>query len=247
MNIIKLNFLLLIFLIKNIKTDPAQASTNITLTNTDETSEITFSEGQLLIWPENCILNVEYGTNNKNSDRNLISIDSSQTTSVRISVNKTDSGQIDTCRFHYVNYIQSIPISLIDTGTFRFEKYENLSLEFNASEYYIKPVYYLSFNKLGSGSLTFTIHNEIDGNEEIFTITDSDPFKGIYINRNHLFETDIGEGPFKCSITINVTGMNIPFTILISVIHNNTRATYLKPNEMILGIAEAFNPLYFFT
>ena len=52
---------------------------------------------------------------------------------------------------------------------------------------------------------------------------------------------------YNCSITINVTGMNIPFTILIRNAHNNKIATYLKPNEMILGIPEAFNPLYFFT
>ncbi len=99
--------------------------------------------------------------------------------------NKIDSGD-DICRFHYVNYVQSKNISLVDTGTFKFETYENLSLEFDASDN-TNPAYYLSINKLGSGNLTFNIQS--DDNKETFTFTDSDPFKGMYINRNNLFKT----------------------------------------------------------
>ena len=93
-----------------------------------------------------------------------------------------------------MNYIQSIPISLVDTGTFIFNTYENLSLEFDSSNY-TNPAYYLSINKLGSGNLTFTIQNKSvsESNEVRFTITDSDPFKVIYINRKNLFEKCVDE------------------------------------------------------
>ena len=146
MNFVKfLTLLLLILQIINVKTNRklTEASTTITLTSTTETSVITFSEGQLLIWPENCILNAGI-----KSDRNFISIDNSETTTVNILVNKTDSGsETGTCRFHYVNYIQSNKISLVDTGTFKFETYENINLEFDASNY-TNPSYYILFNKL---------------------------------------------------------------------------------------------------
>ena len=246
-----LTLLILILQIFNVKTNEQtkEASTTITLTNTNETSKIEFSNGQLLIWPENCILNVKNHQNEIiDTGRNLITINSSEITSVNISVNKTDSGQNDTCRFHYVNYNELNTISLVDTGTFRFDTYENLSLEFDAFDY-TNPAYYLSINKLGSGNLTFNIQNESDSNSisKEFKITDSDPFKGIYINRKNLFEKCVDEEPYECSITIKVIGKNIPFEILIRNAHNNSVATYLKPNEMILGVAEAFNPLYFFT
>ncbi len=83
----------------------------------------TFSIGKLLIWPENCILiaGAEF-------DRNHSSIDSSKI-SVTISINETNSGQTDTCQFHYVNYIQSDAISLLGSGKFkefdvRFRKFK---------------------------------------------------------------------------------------------------------------------------
>ena len=59
----------------------------------------------------------------------MISINSSEKTYVNISVNKTDSGQNNTYRFHYVNYTHSKIISLVDSRIFTFETYENLSLE----------------------------------------------------------------------------------------------------------------------
>ena len=168
MNFVKfLTLLLLIIQIINVKTNRKliEASTTITLTNINYTSQITFSTGKLLIWPENCIL-----TAGGKSDRNVISIDNSETTSVQISINKTDSGKTGTCRFHYMNYIQSDKISLVDTGTFKFKEYENnLSLEFDASDN-TNPAYYLSINKLDSGSLNFNIQS--DENKETFTITD---------------------------------------------------------------------------
>ena len=152
MNFVKfLTLLVLILQITNVKTNKklTEASTTITLTSINETSVIPFSKGRLLIWPENCILNVLNESIDVNfSDRNLISIENSleETKSVNVSIDKTDSGQNDTCRFHYVKYNESNTISLVDTGTFRFEEYENLSLEFDASEY-TNPTYYLSINK----------------------------------------------------------------------------------------------------
>ena len=91
---------------------------------------------------------MKYGTNNKISDRNLISINTSVETSVNISLDITNSGQNTNSRFHYVNYKDSTQISLADTGTFIFEKYKDLSLVFDASGF-TNPAYYLSINKLG--------------------------------------------------------------------------------------------------
>ena len=186
-----LNLLIIIIQVINVKNNgnTKEATSTIILSNTDETSKIEFLNGELLIWPENCVLNVEYGDNNKISHRNLISINSTQRTSASISVDKTDSDQNGPCRFHYVN-IQSNKIFLVDTGTFRFDTYKDLSLIFDASDY-TNPAYYLSINKLGSGNLNFNIQS--DENKENFTITDSDPFKGMYINRKNLFEKCVDE------------------------------------------------------
>ena len=74
----------------------------------------------------------------------MISINSSEKTYVNISVNKTDSGQNNTYRFHYVNYTHSKIISLVDSRIFTFETYENLIFE--TSNYSNSP-YYLSNNK----------------------------------------------------------------------------------------------------
>ena len=237
MNFVKfLTLLVLILQIINVKTNRqlTEVSNTITLKSINETSQITFSTGKLLIWPENCILNAFNDSKTINIyDRNLISIDSSQTTSVNVSIDNTDSGETGTCRFHYVNYIQSNPILLVDTGTFKFETYgQNLNLEFDASNN-TNPAYYLSINKLGSGDLNFNIQS--DANIETFIITDSDPFKVFYINRKNLFKTCVEKEPYNCKILINVIGTNIPFTILIRNAHDNSIATYLKPNEMILG------------
>ena len=62
----------------------------------------------------------------------------------------------------------------------------------------------------------------------------------------NLFKTCTKEEPYNCSINFKITG-NAEFNILIRNGNNNTLATYLKPNEMILGVAKSFNPLYFFT
>ena len=199
MNFVKfLTLLLIILQISNFKTNRKliEASTTIELTNINDTPTISFSTGKLLIWPENCILNA-----GGKSDRNLISIDNSETTPVTISIDKTDSGQTDFCRFHYVNYNESNTISLVDTGTFKFETYQDLNLEFDTSDN-TNPAYYLSINKLGSGNINFNIQS--DENKETFTITDSDPFKVFYINRKNLFKTCVDKEPYNCKISIKV-------------------------------------------
>ena len=96
-------------------------------------------------------------------------------------------------------------------------------------------------NKLGSGDLKINLNNE-----EI-TITDSNPYRGIYVNRDNLFKECSNEEPYECKLNIDVSGENIPFTLLIRDAQDNTIASYLPQNEMILGMSESFSPLYFYT
>jgi hypothetical protein len=87
----------------------------------------------------------------------------------------------------------------------------------------------------------------LDENKESIIISDSYPYRGIYINRKNLFEGCLNKEPYHCKLNIEVTGNNIPFSILIRDAQDSTSASYLPPNEMILGISESFHPLYFYT
>ena len=49
-------------------------------------------------------------------------------------------------------------------------------------------------NKLGSGDLKINLNNE-----EI-TITDSNPYRGIYVNRDNLFKECSNEEPYECKL-----------------------------------------------
>ena len=107
------------------------------------------------------------------------------------------------------------------------------------------PAYYIIFNKLGSGDLTIKINDS-----ENIIIKDSYPYRSLYINRKNLFKDCANQEPYICSINIEVSGNNIPFTLLINDAHedyNYFKPIYFNPNEMVVGISESFNPLYFFT
>ena len=236
--------LIFFFQIKHINSNRklSTANTTITLTSVSETPNIAFSSGYLLIWPENCKLSVKNG-NNVISDRDYILISTQK--EINISVNETDSHSTNgECRYHYVNIDSSNTIYLTDTGMFKFTQYSNLNLIFNI-EGETNPIYYLYLNKLGKGDLKFNL--ESDNYSQTFNIPDFDPNELFYLNRNNSFKNCLNKESYNCTINLKITGNNIPFQILIRNGNKNNYATYLKPNEMILGVAKSFNPLYFFT
>ena len=159
MNPIKYLILLLLVLIQikhiNSNRKLSTANTTITLTSISETPNITFSSGELLIWPENCKLSVKNGNDELGSDRDYILISTSN--EINISVNEIDSNSTNgECRYHYVNIDSSNKIYLTDTGMFKFTQYFNLNLIFNI-EGETNPIYYLYLNKLGKGDLKFNL------------------------------------------------------------------------------------------
>ena len=245
-----ISFFIFIFIIfKNKKVNsnenPLVATSTITLASISETQNITFLNGNLLIWPENCKLNVKNGEKESYNDRDYISISNpnSNEINVLISVNERDSGLEGECRYHLVNYIPSNSIYRTDTGIFKFNNYTNLNLFFKI-ENETNPIYYLYLNKLGTGNLIFDLQS---GNDfQNFTISDSDPNRILVFNKMNLFKTCANGEPYNCSINFKITG-NAEFNILIRNGSNNTLATYLKPNEMILGVAQSSKPLFFFT
>ena len=101
----------------NSNENPLVATSTISLASVSETQYITFSNGYLLIWPENCKLSVKNGENELGNDRDYISISNSNSIAlnVLISVNERDSGSEGECRYHFVNYIPSNTIYLTDT------------------------------------------------------------------------------------------------------------------------------------
>ena len=229
----------------NANDNSSEETSTIKLTSVSETPNITFSNGNLLIWPENCKLSVKNGENESYNDRDYISISNSNSTAlnVLISVNERDSGSEGECRYHFVKYIQSNPIYLTDTGMFKFKDFTDLNLIFKI-EKETNPIYYLYLNKLGTGNLTFDFQSRNDSQN--FTISDSDPNRILVFNKMNLFKNCTKEEPYNCSINFKITG-NAEFNILIRNGNNNTLATYLKPNEMILGVAQSSKPLFFFT
>ena len=92
-----------------------EATSTITLASVSETPNITFSNGNLLIWPENCKLSVKNGESELGNNRDYISISNSIALNVSISVSERDSGSEGECRYHFVNYIPLNTIYLTDT------------------------------------------------------------------------------------------------------------------------------------
>ena len=214
MNFVKTQILLLLlFHLGNVNSNenPSEETSTIKLTSVSETPNITFSNGNLLIWPENCKLSVKNGDTELDNDRDYISISNSSALNVLISVNERDSGSEGECRYHFVNYIPSNTIYLTDTGMFKFKDNTDLNLFFKI-EKETNPIYYLYLNKLGTGDLTFDLQS---GNDtQNFTISDSDPNRILDFNKMNLFKTCTNEEPYDCSINFKITG-NAEFNILI--------------------------------
>ena len=107
--------LIFFFQIKHINSNRklSEANTTIILTSVSETPNITFSSGDLLIWPENCKLSVKNGDDELGNDRDYILI--STPNEINISVNETDSNSKNSkCRYHYVNIDSTNTIYLTD-------------------------------------------------------------------------------------------------------------------------------------
>ena len=108
------------------------------------------------------------------------------------------------------------------------------------------PSYYILFNKLESGDLKINLNNGTYIQNII--IKDSNPYRGIYVNRKNLFKECADTEPYICTLNMNITGENISFTLLIrDAQESDSYPTYFIPNEMILGMSESFSPLYFYT
>ena len=149
MNFVKTQILLLLlFHLGNVNSNenPLEETSTIKLTSVSETPNITFSNGNLLIWPENCKSSAKIREIELGNDRDYILIPTSNEINILISVNERDSGSEGECRYHFVNYIQSNTIYLTDTGMFKFKDYTNLNLFFKI-ENETNPIYYLYLNK----------------------------------------------------------------------------------------------------
>jgi hypothetical protein len=88
-NINMISTFILIFSLFNIKNvnsseNSSEETSTIKLTSVSETPNITFSNGNLLIWPENCKLSVKNGENESYNDRDYISIPTSNEVNVLI-------------------------------------------------------------------------------------------------------------------------------------------------------------------
>ena len=217
-------------------------SENLTLTET--TKNITFPNSinpkYLMIWYENCELNAKYNDNITTGENNYIQITYSN--SYDVTINRIDTNNLE-CIFYYTTYDEN-GISIDESITYGFGNFEKLNFSFIV-ENNTNPSYILYFNKLGNGDLTIDL-NSNNINEQII-IKNINPFKGIYLNRNNLFQLCSDKESYNCSFNINITGKNIPFNLLILNSHDDPIPSYFPSNKMILGISESFHTLYFYT
>ncbi len=145
------------------------------------------------------------------------------------------------CGFYYDYYKSNL--SLEENINYGFEA-GNFTFIFSSLEN-TNPVYYLYFNKNGAGDLKISISNE-DNSTKNITLTNNNPYKIFFINRENLFSNCTDKEPYNCTLMINISGDKIPFTLLIKNSHDNI-PTYFIPNEMIFGIGESFSPVFFYT
>ena len=78
-------------------------------------------------------------------------------------------------------------------------------------------------------------------------MNDINPYKSIYINRKNLFEKCANLEPYNCTFNIYIIGEDMPINLLIRNAHDEPIHSYFPPNQMIIGVSEAFNILYFYT
>ena len=160
-----------------------------------------------------------------------------------ISIDSHDSNiDNDICRYYYDIYNKSkSTYPLVSNVNYGFKvPNEGFNFEFNV-EGETNPAYYILFNKLESGDLNITINNKA------IIISDSYPYRGIYVNRKNLFKECADKEPYNCKLNMKISGQDIPFTLLIRDAQDNSIASYIPHNEMILGMSESVSPLYFYT
>ena len=140
--------------------------------------------GYTFIWPENYKLTLieEEGVI---INRKYIQIPvKGNIKKVNISIESHNNGiNTDICRYYFNIYNTSFIYPLISNINYGFKvpKDEIFKFELNV-EGETNPVYYILLNKLGNGDLKINLNNE-----EI-TITDFNPYRGIYVNRDNLFK-----------------------------------------------------------
>ena len=223
------------FSIRNLSEKSLNSNENVNFEN------ISTDAKYLFIWPENCQLS----TNNSNANNNIkfIQIQLENQTSLNLFIKiekKYDNNPL--CRFNYDYYKNNLILK------------ENVNYGFNAGDFIFtfsssentNPVYYLYFNKNGTGNLNISISSEEENVKKNITLTNNNPYKIFFINRENLFSKCADKEPYKCSIIITISGKDIPFTLLIKNSHDNI-PTYFIPNEMIFGIGESFSPVFFYT
>ena len=223
------------FSIRNLSEKSLNSNENVNFEN------ISTDAKYLFIWPENCQLS----TNNSNAINNIkfiqIQLDNQTSLNLFIKIEKKyDNNPL--CRFNYDYYKNNLILK------------ENVNYGFNAGDFIFtfsssentNPVYYLYFNKNGTGNLNISISSEEENVKKNITLTNNNPYKIFFINRENLFSKCADKEPYKCSLIIKISGNDIPFTLLIKNSHDNI-PTYFIPNEMIFGIGESFSPVFFYT
>ncbi len=198
----------------------------------------------LFIWPENCVLSSSYPQAENYTKFIQIPI-SSSSSQIEIPLNiENKFNSTDNCRFYYNSCSSSCNLELEENRNYGFKiTNQQLSFTFKITNS-TNPAYYFHFTNLGTGDLKITITEGNDSRNYI--ITDKIPFRALFINRFNLLEQCSNSDSYECTISINIEGNEIPFTLLIKNAHDSY-PSYFFPNEMNLGIAEAFTPVFFYT
>ena len=222
------------FSLRHLSENNISSNQNLTFKNIPNDSNYFF------IWPENCQLNTNYS--NAINNKKFIQIELKNQSSLNLFLNiekKYDENSL--CRFNSDYYNNNLLLK--ENINYGFEA-GNFNFTFSSLEY-TNPVYYIYFNKNGSGNLYISISNESNSKKEI-TLTNNNPYNIFFINRENLFSNCSDKEPYNCTLKIEISGNNIPFTLLIKNSHDNI-PTYFIPNEMIFGIGESFSPVFFYT
>ena len=206
--------------------------------------DINQESNYLFIWPENCVLSSSYPQAENYTKFIQIPI-SSSSSPIEIPLNiENKFNSTDNCRFYYNSCSSSCNLELEENRNYGFKiTNQQLSFTFKITNS-TNPAYYFHFTNLGTGDLEITITE--GNNSQNYKITDKIPFRALFINRFNLLKQCSNSDSYECTISINIEGNEIPFTLLIKNAHDSY-PSYFFPNEMNLGIAEAFTPVFFYT
>ena len=124
---------------------------------------------------------------------------------MKISIDSHDSDiDNDVCRYYYNYSDNSSTYPLVSNVNYGFKvPTEGFNFEFKVEDE-TNPSYYILFNKLESGDLKINLNNGSDSQE--ITITDSYPYRGIYVNRKNLFAECADTEPYNCILNMEING-----------------------------------------